>query len=41
MEYLVKAQDYLKLKVKDTYRVAIIGKDIAECRGFNDCVFVA
>lgn len=52
MEYLVKAQDYLKLKIKDTYRlahsyrVANIGKEIAEkrrveCRGFNDCVFVA
>lgn len=45
MEYLVKAQDYLKLKIKDTYRVAIIGKEIAkrriECRRFNDCVFVA
>ena len=46
MEYLVKAQDYLKLKIKDTYRVAIIGKEIGkkrriECRRFNDCVFVA
>lgn len=30
MEYLVKAQDYLKLKIKDTYRVAIIGKEIAK-----------
>ena len=30
MEYLVKIQDYLKLKIKDTYRVAIIGKEIAK-----------
>ena len=41
MEYLVKAQDYLKLKVKDTYRlahsyrVANIGKEIAEKEGLN------
>ena len=46
MEYLVKAQDYLKLKIKDTYRVTNIGKEIAkkrriECRRFNNCVFVA
>ena len=35
MEYLVKAQDYLKSKIKDTYRVAIIGKEIAEKEGLN------
>ena len=41
MEYLVKAQDYLKLKIKDTYhlahsyRVANIGKEIAEKEGLN------
>ena len=41
MEYLDKAQDYLKLKVKDTYRlahsyrVANIGKKIAEKEGLN------
>ena len=41
MEYLVKAQDYLKLKVKDiyrlahSYRVANIGKEIAEKEGLN------
>ena len=41
MEYLVKAQDYLKLKIKDTYRlahsyrVANIGKKIAEKEGLN------
>ena len=41
MEYLVKAQDYLKLKIKDTYRVTNIKKRRIECRRFNDCVFVA
>ena len=41
MEYLVKVQDYLKLKIKDTYRlahsyrVANIGKEIAEKEGLN------
>lgn len=35
MEYLVKAQDYLKSKIKDTYRVAIIGKEIAKKEGLN------
>ena len=35
MEYLVKAQDYLKLKVKDTYRVTNVGKEIAEKEGLN------
>ena len=41
MEYLDKAQDYLKLKVKDTYRlahsyrVANIGKEIGEKEGLN------
>ena len=35
MEYLVKIQDYLKLKIKDTYRVAIIGKEIAKKEGLN------
>ena len=41
MENLVKAQDYLKLKIKDTYRlahsyrVANIGKEIAEKEGLN------
>ena len=41
MEYLVKAQDYLKLKIKDTYRlahsyrVANIGKEIAKKEGLN------
>ena len=41
MEYLVKAQEYLKLKIKDTYRlahsyrVANIGKEIAEKEGLN------
>jgi len=33
MEYLVKAQDYLKLKIKDTYRVTNIGK--AKKEGLN------
>lgn len=35
MEYLVKAQDYLKLKIKDTYRVTNIGKEIAKKEGLN------
>lgn len=35
MEYLVKIQDCLKLKIKDTYRVAIIGKEIAKKEGLN------
>lgn len=35
MEYLVKIQDYLKLKIKDTYRVAIIGKEIAKKEVLN------
>ena len=41
MENLVKAQDYLKSKIKDTYRlahsyrVANIGKEIAEKEGLN------
>lgn len=41
MEYLVKVQDYLKLKIKDTYRLAHsyraanIGKEIAEKEGLN------
>ena len=41
MEYLVKVQDYLKLKIKDTYRlahsyrVANIGKEIAKKEGLN------
>ena len=41
MEYLVKAQEYLKLKIKDTYRlahsyrVANIGKEIAKKEGLN------
>ena len=41
MEYLVKAQDYLKLKIKDTYRlahsyrVANIGREIAKKEGLN------
>ena len=41
MEYLVKVQDYLKLKIKDTYRlahsyrVAIIGKEIEKKEGLN------
>lgn len=41
MKYLVKAQDYLKLKIKDTYRlahsyrVANIGKEIAKKEGLN------
>ena len=41
MEYLVKVQDYLKLTIKDTYRlahsyrVANIGKEIAEKEGLN------
>ena len=41
MENLIKAQDYLKLKIKDTYRlahsyrVANIGKEIAEKEGLN------
>ena len=41
MEYLDKAQDYLKLKVKDayrlahSYRVANIGKEIGEKEGLN------
>ena len=35
MEYLVKAQDYLKLKVKDTYLVTNVGKEIAEKEGLN------
>lgn len=41
MEYLVKVQDYLKWKIKDTYRlahsyrVANIGKEIAEKEGLN------
>ena len=30
MEYLVKAQDYLKLKIKDTYRVTNIGKNVED-----------
>jgi len=35
MEYLVKAQDYLKLKIKDTHRVTNIGKEIAKKEGLN------
>ncbi len=41
MEYLVKVQDYLKLKIKDTYRLAHsyrvtnIGKKIAKKEGLN------
>ncbi|WP_456074874.1 HD domain-containing protein [Holdemanella biformis] len=41
MEYLVKVQDYLKLKIKDTYRLAHsyrvtnIGKEIAKKEGLN------
>ena len=41
MENLVKAQDYLESKIKDTYRlahsyrVANIGKEIAEKEGLN------
>ena len=35
MEYLVKAQDYLKLKIKDTYRVTNVGKEIAKKEGLN------
>lgn len=35
MENLVKAQDYLKLKIKDTYRVTNIGKEIAKKEGLN------
>lgn len=35
MECLVKAQDYLKLKIKDTYRVTNIGKEIAKKEGLN------
>ena len=35
MEYLVKVQDYLKLKIKDTYRVTNVGKEIAKKEGLN------
>ncbi|WP_418564108.1 HD domain-containing protein [Holdemanella biformis] len=35
MENLVKVQDYLKLKIKDAYRVAIIGKEIVKKEGLN------
>lgn len=35
MEYLVKAQDYLKLKIKATYRVTNVGKEIAKKEGLN------